>query len=213
MAYPFTHGGFMKSLVVGLLLLTISASAYPQSTVDHLSPSEIGAAVASKADTGYVKFEDQGFSTPANCTTQMPSESIFTPTGLLHALSDNAKGQYLPFNPSDEDTLRALTVISVGCVNGTPSGPSCTSITRVAILSDIGGRVVVEAIASHSRPATWQNGFGATAACSDLVSKFAMADVARARNAKGEFIIATFDGATLLKAYTVKQKHIKKLGM
>lgn len=203
----------MKLLAVGSLLLVISLPTFPQSEADHLSSPEIAAAVAAKPDSGFVRIEDEGFTTPANCTAQMPSESIFTPMGWLHALSDNSKGQYLPFNPSPEDTLRALTVISRGCASGTPSGPRCTSITRVAILSDVGGRVVIEAIVTHPMPATWQNGFGATAACSDLVSKFSTADVTRARNEKGEFLIATFSGATLLKTYTVKQKHIKKLGM
>jgi hypothetical protein len=33
------------------------------------------------------------------------------------------------------------------------------------------------------------------------------------RDKKGEFLVATFDGAQLLKIYTVKEKHLKKLGM
>ena len=40
-----------------------------------------------------------------------------------------------------------------------------------------------------------------------------MDDVKRVQNGKGEFLIATFNGATLLKIYTVKDKHIKKLGL
>ena len=40
-----------------------------------------------------------------------------------------------------------------------------------------------------------------------------MEDLARVRNAKGEFLIVTFSGSTLLKRYTVKQKHIKSLGL
>jgi hypothetical protein len=206
-------GGIMKLLAVGSLLLVISLPALPQSEADHLSASEIAAAVAAKPDSGFVKIEDEGFTTPTNCTAQMPSESISTPVGWLHALSDNAKTQYLPFNPAPEETLRALTAISKGCASGTPSGPRCTSITRVAILSDTAGSVVVEAISTRPLAATWQNGFGATAACTDLVSKFSMAAVAKARNGKGEFLIATFSGGTLVKTYTVKQKHIKKLGM
>jgi hypothetical protein len=33
------------------------------------------------------------------------------------------------------------------------------------------------------------------------------------RGGKGEFLIATFNDATLLKIWTVKEKHIKKLGL
>jgi len=40
-----------------------------------------------------------------------------------------------------------------------------------------------------------------------------MDDVTRVRNDKDEFLIATFSGATLLKIYAVKDKHIKKLGL
>jgi hypothetical protein len=40
-----------------------------------------------------------------------------------------------------------------------------------------------------------------------------MSDVQKVRNAKGEFLIATFNEAYPLKTYTVKQKHIKQLGM
>jgi hypothetical protein len=50
-------------------------------------------------------------------------------------------------------------------------------------------------------------------ACTSLVSKFSMADVQKARNAKGEFLIVTFNGATLLKTYIMKERFIKKLGM
>ena len=39
-----------------------------------------------------------------------------------------------------------------------------------------------------------------------------MEDVAKVRSAKGEFLIVTFSGSTLLKRYTVKQKHLKSLG-
>ena len=57
------------------------------------------------------------------------------------------------------------------------------------------------------------SGFGATAACLNLVSRFSMEDVNKVRKGKGEFLIATFNGGTLLKIYTVKDKHIKKLGL
>jgi hypothetical protein len=48
---------------------------------------------------------------------------------------------------------------------------------------------------------------------SGLVSRSLMGDVRKVQNAKGEFLIATFDGPTMLKIYTVKQKHLRKLGL
>jgi hypothetical protein len=60
---------------------------------------------------------------------------------------------------------------------------------------------------------SWQNGYGAKTACSALVSQFSLAEVQKVRNGKGEFLIATFNGTQLLKTYTVKEKHIKKLGL
>ncbi len=193
----------------------ILACSFPaQSQVsDHLSPDEIKAAIAAKPGSGFVEIMNLGFGIPSGCSAQVPEEFLYTPEGWLNARNNGVKGQYLSFNPEPEDTLRAMTVISRGCALGTASGPSCDSITRVVLLSDKGGSTVVEAINSKPMPITWQNGFGATAACTNLVSKFAMADVQKVRGAKGEFLIATFSGATLLKTYTVKERFIKKLGL
>ena len=89
----------------------------------------------------------------------------------------------------------------------------CDSITRVALLSNAAGTTVIEPKLSYPLGSTWQNGYGARTACTSMVSKFSMEDLARVRNAKGEFLIVTFSGSTLLKRYTVKQKHIKSLGL
>jgi hypothetical protein len=194
---------------------TPTSSAHPSQApaLDHLSDQEIAAAVAAKPNSGFVSMEDQGLMASVSCNAQMPSETIFTPSGLLNALSINAKKQFLRFKPQPQDTLRALTVISKGCANGTAAGPVCDSITRVALISDAGGTVVAEAAMTYPLSSTWQNGYGATAACSAMVSKFSMADVAKVRNSKGEFLIVTFSGSTQLKQYTVKQKHMKALGL
>lgn len=195
------------------MLLFIAPSISTQSPVDHLSQAEIEAAVAAKPATGFVEISDMATLLTSACKAQNPTEFLYTPEGWVNALSMGAKRQYLPFRPTPDDTIRALTIISRGCAAGTPAGPVCDSITRVALLSDKGGSVIIEALSSKSLPATWQNGFGASAACTSLVSKFSMADVQRVKNAKGEFLIATFSGSTLLKTYTVKEKFIKKLGM
>jgi hypothetical protein len=179
---------------------------------DHLSDAEIAAAIAAKPNTGFVFIEEMGLGA-SNCKAQMPSEAIFTPEGWINAQSINARKQYIPFHPTAEDTARVLTVISRGCATGTLAGPVCDTISRVALLSDKSGSVVVEAMSTNPLTQTWQNGFGASAACTALVSRFSMAEVQKVRKGKGEFLIATFNGAQLLKLYTVKEKHLKKLGL
>jgi hypothetical protein len=199
-------------ILVAAIVACLSAIAQSPAE-DHLTPDEVKVAAATKPGIGFVEIIDRDMFVASSCTAQAPEEFLYTPDGWLSALSAVAKHQYLPFNPSPDDTLRALTIVSYGCALGSPSGPSCDSITRVALISDVGGSVVVEALTSHSRPITWQNGYGATAACNNLVSKFALADVQKVRNAKGEFLIVTFAGSTLLKTYTVKAKFIKNLGL
>jgi hypothetical protein len=70
------------------------------------------------------------------CQAQMPEEDIFTPSGWVNARSMEARKQFLPYNPTPDETKRVLHVISDGCAIGTPSGPACDSITRVVLLSD-----------------------------------------------------------------------------
>jgi hypothetical protein len=198
--------------LIALLLLASSASVFAQST-DQLSPDEVKAAIAAKPNSGFVSIMDGGLLTPSLCQAQMPTEDIFTPAGWVNAKSANAHKQFLPYDPSSEETRRVLRVISNGCANGTPSGPVCDSITRAVLLSDKEGTEKAESVSDEPRPVSWHNGYGTTASCSSLVSEFSMADVQKVRNAKGEFLIATFNGSTLLKIYTVKQKHLKQLGM
>lgn len=195
------------------LLCAVMQSVAQSKPVDRLSPEEVAAAIAAAPNTGYVYIEDAGFTAPSFCKAQMPSESIFTPAGWLNALAIGKRKQYLNFTPTEEDTERVLTVVSDGCANGTPAGPTCETISRAVLLSDKAGTVKAEAISQRPLAQTWQNGFGATAGCANLVSRFSMEDVNRVRKGKGEFLIATFNGATLLKIYTVKDKHIKKLGL
>ena len=198
--------------VYAVLLLFLASLTWAQSP-DHLSDTEVAAAVAARPDTGFVSIEDMGFTTPSRCKAQMPSESIFTAAGWVNAQSINAKKQYLQYQPTPDDTLRVLTVVSRGCATGTTAGPVCDTITRAALLSDKGGNVVVEAISQRPLAQSWHNAYGATAECSELVSEFSLADVQKVRNSKGEFLIVTFNGVQLLKTYAVKEKHIKKLGL
>jgi hypothetical protein len=72
---------------LGLLVaVMVASSTAPESPaqlkpVDHLSAEEVEAAVAAKPDVGFAFIEDAGFVTPSMCQAQMPSESVFTPTG------------------------------------------------------------------------------------------------------------------------------------
>ena len=193
-------------------ILVFASSALAQSN-NQLSQDEINAALTTRPDSGFVYIEDGGFTTPSRCPAQMPSVFIYTPAGWLKALSDGARRQYLPFKPGADDTLRALTIISRGCASGTAAGPVCESISRTALLSDLRGSTVVEAVTNTPVSQSWQNGFGASAVCSSLASKFLMSDVQKVRNKNGEFLVATFSGSQLLKVYTVKEKHLKKLAM
>ncbi|MFZ0629733.1 MAG: hypothetical protein WA399_16940 [Acidobacteriaceae bacterium] len=195
-----------------VLFVCFLCTAWAQST-DHLSDTEIAAAVAAPANSGFVDIMDAGFMTPTLCTAQMPSEAVFTPAGWVNVQSALARRKFLPFHPNPDDTVRALRIISKGCANGTPSGPVCDSITRVVLLSDKAGTVTAEAIKQYSVPITWQNGHGATTTCANLISLFSMDDVTRVRKEHGEFLIATFNGSQPLKTYTVKEKHLKKLGL
>ena len=117
------------------------------------------------------------------------AEFIYTPDGWLKALSTGAKNQFLPFQPSETDTLRSMTIISQGCANGTAAGPVCDSITRVVLLSDAHGAIVVESTDSRPLSQAWQNGFGARAACSSLVSKFPMDKVRAVQNKTKEVVV------------------------
>jgi hypothetical protein len=201
-----------KILLLWFIAL-LTATFLSAQSADHLSSDEVNAAASTPLVQGFLWLEDAGFTTPTLCQAQMPSLFIYTPTAWLRVMSQNARKQYLKFEPTPDDTLRALTIISHGCANSTPAGPVCDSITRVVLISDLVGSAVAEATESHPVSQSWQNGFGASAVCTSLVSRFLLTDVQKVRNDKGEFLVATFNGQTRLKVYTVKQKHIKKLGM
>ena len=196
---------------IGALMLSVVA-ALGQAT-DHLTENEVAAALAAKPGSGAVMLWDRNYLSSFGCTAQLPTEFIYTPAGWLNSELANAKKQFLSYTPTESDTRRLLTIVSYGCAGGTSAGPVCQSISRVALMSDAHGATVVEAVENSPLAQSWHNGFGAQAACTNLVSKFSMADLARVRNSKGEFIVAAFGGSGLLKMYTVKEKHLKALGL
>lgn len=198
-----------KVIAIAVMLFACHA-ALAQS--DHLSQSEIDAAAKAKPHSGFAWIMDMGLSSD-NCNAQYPSIYVYTPAGWLNALSISTHRQFLPFTPTTDDTLRALTIIAHGCAAGTAAGPVCDSITRVALLSDQKGGTVVEAVASHPVTESWQNGFGARTVCASIVSQFLLSDVQKVRDPKGEFFVGVFGNGGPLKIYKVKEKYVKDLGM
>jgi len=197
--------GMVKQMCIVLLL---AFSAFGQ---EYLSQQEIASAIAAPPNTGFVFIEDGGFTTPSLCETQMPSVALFTPSGWLNALSQNAKKQLLDYLPKKEDTMRVLTVTSKGCVGRTMNDP-LQSITRVVLLS-VDHEKKLEPVESHPLSNSWQNSYGATATTSNLVSKFSMEDLKVIQSKNGEFAVATMNRNGITKIYTVKPKHLKKLGL
>jgi len=199
---------------LAVCIAMFSMSGIAQSP-DHLSPAEVRAAIAAKPGIGFAYMEDMttGLFTTTYCQAQSPSLSIYTPEGWLNARNIAVKQQFLPFNPEESDTRRVLTIISQGCASGTVAGPVCDSITRVALLSDFKGVVVIEAIENYPQSQGWHNGYGAQTVCSSLVSRFSMDDIQKVRQKNGQFVVATFNGTQLLKLYTVKEKYLKSLGL
>jgi hypothetical protein len=188
----------------------VASAAFTQSS-DNLSAEEVAGAIAQKAGSGFVKMA-ASFGNRYGCT-QWPSISIYTPEGWLNALNVIDHKQFLAFAPTPADMMRALTIISQGCAAGTSAGPQCESITRVALLSDTKGQIVVEAVKNEPLTQAWQNGFGASAACSALVSKFSLNDLQKVRDKDGEFLVATFSGSQPPRMYSVKKKQLQSLGI
>jgi hypothetical protein len=196
----------MKRL--GVAALVVASSTFGQ---DHLSQQEINAAIAAPPNSGFVLIEDGGFSTPSLCEAQMPSVSLFTPSGWLNARSQSAKKQLLDYVPKQEDTRRVLTIISRGCV-GKTLNDTHQSVTRVVLLSpDHKGKL--EAIETRPFSDSWQNSYGATATTMNVVSTFSMEKLERVQSKDGEFAVATMNPSGITKIYTVKRKHLKKLGL
>lgn len=115
-----------------LLLFSILISPVWAQAPDHLPDEEIAAAVTDSTDIGFSDAEDMGVTNPNSCQAQMPSASVFTPTGWIRVQSQRTKRMHIPSHPTEEDTLRVLTIISKGRASGTSFLPVCDTINRVA---------------------------------------------------------------------------------
>jgi hypothetical protein len=205
-------------IAFGLCLLSILfvPITWGQNRSDYLTPEEIRNALQGTSKQGHARMIDlqTAIFTEANRLAQTPQLDIYMPQNWLALQGQIARQQYKQYVPSSDDALRAVTVVAYG---GVFSGgaPTCDSITRVILLSDKNGAVVVEATKAATFDTAWQNGFGARASCSSLIAKFAMDDVGRVASAaaKREFFIGVFAGAGLSKMYKVKAQYLKELGL
>lgn len=148
--------------------------------------------------------------------SQEASVHLFTAESWTAFSAQQLRRQYKQFTPaslSKAETMRGLTVVGFGMAYGSSAGPQCASVTRIALISDKGGEVVVEAVDQDPVPSTWSNAFGASATCQALVARFAEKDVERVSEAAkdGEYFIGVFSGSDGRFLYKVKRKFLKQL--
>jgi hypothetical protein len=200
---------------------TSASSSPPANPEDTLSPDEVKRAAEGSGRDHWVKLTDYRGSLYGSIVygsdhkAQNPTVSIYMPEAILATQGEIARRQFLKYAPSVEDTRRSITVIAEGLAGGTTTGPDCTSITRVVLLSDPSGKVVEEAYLSEPLEESWRNGFGVTSVCQAMRAKFSMESVRKVKAAAtdGEFLVAVFSGTVNTKMYTVKRKHQTKLGL
>ncbi|SPE44876.1 exported hypothetical protein [Candidatus Sulfotelmatobacter sp. SbA7] len=151
---------------------------------ETLSPAEVKAALSGSGSKHCVTLTDDGLMFAAAISgrgelAQEPSVTILMPDAIIAMRSMFARNQFLTYEPDAEDLRRSLTIIAEGLAIGSPSGPSCSSINRVVLLSDRSSGTTAEAYASESTNETWQNGFGASSQCESLQARFSLASVHR----------------------------------
>jgi hypothetical protein len=185
--------------------------------VAYLSDAEIQAALQSpgkKHHTNLIDMQTLFANTGTGHGKQIPQVDIYMPDAWIATQAKYAKSQYQKYDPAP-DSLRAITIVALGIVMGTNSGPSCDSVSRIALISDKEGEVVIEAAQTDSATSSWHNGFGATAACKSATSKFLLGDVEKVRAASkdGQFIVGVFYEGGSRKLYKVKKQYLKELGL
>lgn len=187
------------------------------SSVDQLTDTEVQSAMHNKT-RHYVRLDDAmgGMLAAMAYNSSNVSDAyvdVWMPETWLFSLAENSKHQYAQYKPTSDDTMRAITVSAMGLQAGTTSGPTCSSVTRIALISGKVGSVVAEAANSGSGNNTIQNGFGAQATCSFVTAKFLLSDVKRVKAAadRGEFFIGVFYANGSSKLYKVKERFQKTL--
>jgi hypothetical protein len=177
----------------------------------NLLPDEtVKQALAGVGRGRWARLEDMGLGAAQG--NQVPSITLYMPEAVLAIQAESAKSQFKKYEPTEDERRNALMIVAEGYAGKTIT-EGCTSITRVVLLSDRSGGIVIEAYRSQPLSETWANNFGATNHCQALQSKFSLDDVHRVRAAapNGEFLVAVFSGSVNTKMYKVKRKHQSKL--
>jgi hypothetical protein len=177
---------------------------------EMLTNDEVKSALAGAGKNRFVRIDDAGLMAAQGAS--VPHIILFMPEAVIAARSEEARKQFLPYEPSEEDRKRSLMVYAQGYVGNTYQ-EGCMSITRVVLISAPLGGVVKEAYLSESGTDAWANGYGATNHCAWLRAKFSIATVREVQAAAqdGEFYIAVFSGTQNTKTYKIKHKHQSKL--
>jgi len=189
---------------------------------DDLSAAEVQAALAGAGSNHWIKLTDMrmviasAFMDPSTTLAQEPSIILVMPEALIASQSVRPRKQFLSYTPAREEQRRSLTVIAEGIALGSRSGPLCSSIARIVLLSDRSGDSVLEASSSGPLEQTWQNAFGASAVCQALRASFPITAVRRISSAapNGEFLVAVFyENSADPRIFKIKRRMMKKLGI
>jgi hypothetical protein len=177
------------------------------STVDRLSDDEVRAALAGAGKDHLVNINDNSLMAAQGALGTLPHITLLFPEAFIAIRSEQAKKQFLAYDPTEEDRERALIVFAQGYV-GKTVGEGCESITRLVLLSDEQGTVVEESYTSETGSEVWSNAFGASNYCQWLRAKFRFSQVqhVRASAKDGEFYIAVFAGSVRTKTYKIKHR-------
>lgn len=208
----------MKRSLLMLIIVLVLTDGLPAQDADHLSGAEIQAALQLSPKKHHAELIDMQTvfaHTGSGQGKQLPKIEVFMPDAWIAFQREYAKKQYLKYEPTNEDTLRAMTIVASGMAIGTSSGPACDSVARIALISDKAGSVVVESLKNESQDSTWQNAFGAKATCVSVKAKFMLSEISRVQAAadKGQFTIAVFYAGGSSKMYKVKSYYLKDLGL
>jgi hypothetical protein len=189
------------------------ASAAPPS-FERLSDDELKSALAGSGKDHYVQINDAGLMAAQGAFGTLPHISLFMPEAMIAIRKEQAKKQYLSYEPSDDDRSRMLTIFAQGYIGKTYQ-EGCVNVTRIVLLSSPAGEVVEEAYSTEAGSEAWANAFGATNHCQWLRARFPLAAVKKVKDAAkdGEFYVAIFSGSQNTKTYKIKHKHQEKLAL
>jgi hypothetical protein len=212
----------MSRIFLALVLIGTYGQSIAAFSQDVLSTAEVNSALAGNGADRWITLTDNrlvfaaALSGNYGSLSQEPSITILMPEAIIAQRSRFARKQFSPYQPGPDEVQRAVVIVAEGIALGSASGPQCSSITRISLLSDRSGKTVEEADSSDTTSENWQNGFGATSECQSLRAKFSMSNVRRveANAASGEFLVAVFYANVAdPRIFKIKKRYLKKLGL